>query len=49
MSVEVLNSMDKKQQFQQDLLIIIKKALMNEGEQAEGIEDLLFTNFAIYK
>ena len=49
MSVEALNSMDKKQQFQQELLTIIKKALMNEGEQAEGIEDLLFTSFAIYE
>ena len=49
MSVEALNSMDKKQQFQQELLTIIKKELMNEGEQAEGIEDLLFTSFAIYE
>ena len=49
MSVEALHSMDKKQQFQQELLTIMKKALMNEGEQAEGIEDLLFTSFAIYE
>ena len=49
MSVEALNSIDKKQKFQADLLAIIKQALMNEGEQAEGIEDLLFTSFAIYE
>ena len=49
MSVEALNSIDKKQKFQADLLAIIKQALMNEGEQAKGIEDLLFTSFAIYE
>ena len=49
MSVKALNSIDKKQKFQADLLAIIKQALMNEGEQAEGIEDLLFTSFAIYE
>ena len=49
MSVKALNSIDKKQKFQADLLAIIKQALMNEGEQAEGIEDLFFTSFAIYE
>ena len=48
MSVEALNSIDKKQQFQQELLVIIKKVLMNKDEQAKGIEDIWFTSFAIY-
>lgn len=48
-SVEALTTIDQKEQFQDELLAIIKKELISEGEQAEAIEDILFTSFSIYR